>query len=113
MNKVLLIAVAALSLTVAGLVSYVVIDGGSGAEANNPIDCSLSLDDTTSPPTGTVTCTGEIQAGPQTIAFSLVVAFEDNPPAGPSFGDVIVSCTLNGLPLEVGPCPPSSQPGPP
>ena len=112
MNKVLLIVVAALSLTVAGLMAYVVIDGGSGAEANFPIECSQSLDNTTSPPTGTVTCTGEIQAGPQTIAFTLVVAFQDNPPAGPSFGDVIVSCSLNGLPVEVGPCPPSS-PGPP
>jgi hypothetical protein len=112
MTKLLMIAVVALALAVGGLATYTLVDGGGQVEANVPVTCELDFDTNTEPPTGTATCTGEIivatPVGTQTIEFELVVVFEDHPPAGPSFGDVIISCSIdtgNGpAPIPVGPC---------
>lgn len=121
MQKLLVAAVAVLLMAVAGLGSYIAFGQGGTAGAQSPIDCTLDLDDSTTPATGTVTCSGTITVdtpiGEKTLEFNLVVSFVDLPPEGPSFGDDVVSCSLeiDGTPVDlsgVGPCP-DDGPSPP
>lgn len=113
-KKFVLLGIATVVLGLAGFGTYSIFDDGGNAEANSPIECSKASDDTTDPPTLTITCSGSFDyqtpAGPQTLTFDIVVVATDNPPAGPSFGDTIQSCALAlgggpPAPISNGPCP--------
>jgi hypothetical protein len=113
MTRILLATTLTLGLAVAALVGYIAWDDAGEAQANSPIDCEVVTDTTTEPPTITATCVGEITVetplGDQVFTFELVVKAIDNEPDGPSFGDVIISCTLDTgtgpEPISIGPCP--------
>ena len=114
MKRILLISIAVLAMTAAGTAAYMAVEGRSEAEAHTPVHCNISYNSVT-PPIGTATCNGLVHVqfpggGSTHIPFELVVTFKDNPPAGPSFGDEILSCTvaINGNPpqeVHRGPCP--------
>ena len=112
-KRFLLIATAALALSAVAFGTYTVLGYKGHAEANRLISCTAT-EDTSTPPNATITCNGKIIVitpfGRKTIDFVLVVNAIDNPPKGPSFGDVITGCTLsvNGgaaNPIHIGPCP--------
>ena len=122
MTKFLIAAVAALALTVAGMATYLILDGGGSAEAHAPINCSFTIDTSTDPDQATATCNGVIHVqtpfGDQHFNFELTVTFNDNDSSGgPSRGDEVTSCyllvsnTLNPNdpifdgPIHRGPCP--------
>ncbi len=110
-KRILLIATAALVLSVAGFGAYSTFGHKGHADAARLINCSV---DSTAAPNITVTCTGHIiiitPFATKTVEFTLVVNAIDNTPPGPSFGDQITGCTLaanGGSPrtIHVGPCP--------
>jgi hypothetical protein len=112
-KRFLLIAAAALALSAVAFGTYTTFGHRGHAEAARLINCTAA-EDTSTPPNATITCTGKILIitpfGRKAIDFVLVVNAIDNPPKGPSFGDVITGCTLsvNGgaaNPIHVGPCP--------
>lgn len=110
LKRVLLISMAALALSLAAFGAYTAIGHKGHAEAERLIHCSASEPN---PPDATITCVGKIiiitPFGHKVIDFTLVVTAIDNPPQGPSFGDVITGCTIdfgNGpQPIHIGPCP--------
>jgi len=110
-KRILLVSTAALALSVAAFGGYSAFGHKGHAEAARLINCTV---DSSAAPHITVTCTGKIVIvtpfATATRDFTLVVDATDNPPVGPSFGDVILGCTLgvNGAaptPIHVGPCP--------
>lgn len=110
-KRLLLVSAAALALSIAAFGSYTVLGHKGNAEAARLINCTV---DRSLAPQITVTCTGQIiihtPFRTKTVDFTLVVEATDNPPQGPSFGDVITSCTLavnGGAPqvIHIGPCP--------
>lgn len=114
-KRFLLVAAAALALSAIAFGAYTTFGHRGHAEAARLISCSAT-EDTSTPPNATITCVGKIIVvlpfPPYRISkdFTLVVNAVDNPPKGPSFGDVITGCTLsiNGgpaNPIHVGPCP--------
>ena len=113
-KRFLLITTAALALSIAAFGTYTVLGHKGHAEANRLINCTAT-EDTSTPPNATITCTGKIiiitPFGRKTIDFVLVVNAVDNPPHGPSFGDVITGCTIDlgrptdPTPIHIGPCP--------
>ena len=114
MARLFRVLVAGLTLTIVGFTAFVMLDGNGTAKADSPIECSSVTDENTDPDTVTLTCGGSFSystpVGAQTFSFQVVIVFADNPPAGPSFGDEILSCALsvNGGPpdpIHLGPCP--------
>ncbi len=114
MRKLLLTTTAALALAAAVFAAWNYTGSGHRAEAaTKPINCTVTLDPSTTPPTETVTCVGHIVIitpfGTKTIDFTLIVDAIDNPPLGPSFGDQITSCSIDlgtgPKPIHIGPCP--------
>jgi hypothetical protein len=110
-KRLLLVSAAALALSAAAFGSYTMVGHKGHAEAAPLISCAV---DSSAPPQITVTCTGTIHIvtpfATKDLNFSLVVTATDSLPAGPSFGDVIIGCTLGvngGAPqtVHVGPCP--------
>ncbi len=110
LKRVLLITAAALALSIAAFGAYTQFGHKGHAEAARLINCTV---DAAAHPNVEITCTGKIivitPLGTKVIDFTLVVDAVDNPPQGPSFGDVINSCTIdfgNGpRPIHIGPCP--------
>jgi hypothetical protein len=117
MTKFLVAVVAALALTVAGMATYLIVDGGGSAEAHAPIDCNVTVDTSQDPDAGLAVCNGviHVQTPFQTvhISFDLTVTFNDNDSSGgPSRGDEVTGCHLEvGPPVNFsgdvhrGPCP--------
>lgn len=128
MNRILASVVVALAIAVAALSAYMVAGGEGKAEADFPIDCTVNVDTSTDPPTGTITCAGGIsipaepggildlldgvEDGQYTFTFDFAINFQDLPPAGPSFEDVIGACSIDiagdvggWMSLDYGPCP--------
>ena len=113
-KRFLLIAAAALALSIVAFGAYTTFGHKGDAEAARLIHCSAV---SPSPPEATITCVGKIIVlipfPPYRITkdFTLVVQAIDNPPQGPSFGDVITSCTIDlgrpgdPAPIHIGPCP--------
>ncbi len=116
MRNLLLVTTAAIALALSVFAVWIYDGGGShrADAATKPINCSYVLDPSTSPPTETVTCVGDIfiitPFGTKEIKFTLVIDANDNGTPGPSFGDQVTACTIafNGgspYPIHVGPCP--------
>ena len=111
-KRFVLIATAALALSLVAFGAYTTFGQRGHTEAARLINCTASEP---IPPDATITCVGKIiiitPFGHKTIDFTLVVQAIDNPPQGPSFGDVITSCTIDlgrpgdPAPIHIGPCP--------
>jgi hypothetical protein len=112
LKRFLLIATAAFVLSLVAFGTYTTVGHKGHAEAARLIHCSASEP---VPPDATITCVGKIIVitpfGHTEISFTLIVTAIDNPPQGPSFGDVITGCTIDfgrpadPTPIHVGPCP--------
>lgn len=115
LKRILLVVTVVLVCSLAALGAYATFAHKGHVEAARLSNCIVKSS-TKSPttPRMTITCTGQMVVatpfGKRTEPFTLVVDAIDNPPAGPSFGDQIIGCTLsvdNTVPraIHAGPCP--------